>query len=65
MRKAMVDGDLMAASPEAPERATCPACGGEVAKRKRRRSDGKVTWFWRHQPGEGYGCPKRYDPNGD
>jgi len=65
MRKAMVDGQLVLASPEAPAVATCPACGGEVEKRKRRRSDGGVTWFWRHRPGEGDGCPKRYDPNGD
>jgi hypothetical protein len=65
MRKAMVDGQLVLASPEAPAMATCPACDGEVEKRKRRRSDGEVTWFWRHRPGEGDGCPKRYNPNGD
>ncbi len=65
MRRAMVDGQLVRASPEAPAEATCPACGGAVEKRRRRRSDGGVTWFWRHRRGEGEGCPKRYDPNGD
>ena len=65
MRKAIVDGRLMAASPEAPAVATCPACGGQVEKRKRRKRNGEATWFWRHQPGEGEGCPKRYHPNGD
>ena len=64
MRKAMVDGRMMAASPESPAAATCPTCGGQVEKRKRRKGDGEVTWFWRHQPREGDGCPKRYDPNG-
>ena len=65
MRRAMIDGEVVTAGPEAPSVATCPACGGEVEKRKRRRSDGEVTWFWRHRPGQGDGCPRRYDPHGD
>ena len=63
-RKAMVDGRLMTVSPEAPAAATCPACSGQVEKRKRQKGDGEVTWFWWHRPGDGDGCPKRYDPNG-
>jgi hypothetical protein len=65
MKKALVDGKLVEASPEAPEMATCPGCGGEVRKRKRRRSDGDVTWFWRHKTGVGDGCEMRYNPVGD
>jgi hypothetical protein len=62
MRKAMVDGQLVPASPEAPTVATCPACGGEVKKRKRRRTGREVTWFWRHRAGVGDECPLRYHP---
>lgn len=65
MRVAMVDGQLVGAGPQVPKTAICPACGGEVRKRKRRGARGKITWFWRHQPGSGEGCPERFNPNGD
>ena len=43
MRKAIVEGQLVPASPDAPEKAICPACGGAVRKRTRRAMDGKAT----------------------
>jgi hypothetical protein len=63
MQKAEVDGKLVPAGPDAPDVARCPSCGGEVQKRKRRRLDGGLTWFWRHRAGVGEGCRKRYSPN--
>jgi hypothetical protein len=65
MEKAIVDGNLVPAGPDAPSTATCPTCGAEVQKRKRRRSDGGLTWFWRHRAGEGEGCLTRYSPTGN
>jgi hypothetical protein len=62
MREAMVNGRLVLARPDSPEVATCPACGGVVKKRKRRRGDGQVTYFYRHVMGVGDGCPLRYRP---
>ncbi len=61
MRTATVNNQPTPATPGAPPVATCPACGGKVHKRKRRSGD-RVTWFWRHAPGVGEGCPRRYDP---
>ena len=61
MRDAMIDDRQVLASPEAPDVATCPACGGEVRKRKRRDGD-QVTYFYRHKAGVGDGCPRRYSP---
>jgi len=40
--------------------AVCPACGGEVRKRKRRVGK-DVTWFYRHVAGSD-DCPRRYRP---
>ena len=62
MREARVNGRLVMAGPNSPEMASCPSCGEEVKKRKRRGSDGKATWFWRHKVGVGDGCPLRYTP---
>ncbi len=62
MRDAMVNGKLVLAGPDAPDEATCPECGGQVRKRKRRRMDGQVTYFWRHKAGVGDKCPRRYRP---
>ena len=61
MRDAMIDGRRVLASPEAPNVATCPACGGEVHKCKR-RDGAQVTYFYRHKRGVGDGCPRRYPP---
>ena len=60
MLEASVDGQLVQASPDSPEKAQCPACGGAVSKRKRRRMDGTITFFYRHDAGEGNNCPLRY-----
>ena len=60
MQEAEVKGSLVKAGPNSPAAAVCPACGGIVEKRKRRRMDGQVTYFYRHKPGEGKGCPRRY-----
>jgi len=55
-------GHLVPASATSPDVATCPACGGEVRKRKRRVGR-DVTWFYRHRQGtEGDGCSRRYRP---
>lgn len=62
MQDAMVNGQLIQADPDSPEKAQCPACGGIVTKRKRRRMDGTVVHFYRHDRGEGVGCPRRYTP---
>jgi len=65
MREAKVDDQLVQAGLDSPEAATCPACGGIVRKRKRRRMDGSVTYFYRHNSGEGESCPLRYNPTGE
>ena len=62
MREAMVNGRLVVAGPVSPEKALCPACGGAVKKRKRRRMDGQATYFYRHQREVGEECPRRFNP---
>lgn len=62
MREAEVDGQLVVAGPDTPELARCPTCGCEVQKRGRRRTDGQVTWYYRHKRGAGDDCPRRYWP---
>jgi hypothetical protein len=62
MKDAQHNGHLIPASPHSPDVATCPTCGGEVRKRKRRVGR-DVTWFYRHRQGtEGDGCSRRYRP---
>ncbi|MBS3784064.1 MAG: hypothetical protein KGY78_06440 [Anaerolineae bacterium] len=60
MKRAMVDGKLVSAGPDAPSHALCPDCGTAVVKRKRTCMGGSVTYFYRHKRGEGKGCPRRY-----
>jgi hypothetical protein len=43
MKRALVNGELVPATVEAPARATCPDCGGVVELRSR-----QGTYFWRH-----------------
>jgi len=62
MVKARVNGELVVAGPDAPEKALCPDCGGKVRKRQRERMDGDTTYFYRHIRGEGKGCSSRYRP---
>jgi hypothetical protein len=62
MKDAQHNGKLIPASATSPDVATCPDCGGEVRKRKRRRSGKTVTWFYRHRQGTGGDCPRRYRP---
>lgn len=62
MKKARVNGKVVAASPDAPEVGLCPDCGGRVKIRHRTNMDGAVTYFYRHMRGEGKNCPKRYRP---
>jgi hypothetical protein len=62
MKKAKVEGQLVSAGPDSAEEAECPSCGGRVKKRKRRRMDGQVTYFYRHVEGEGEDCQLRYRP---
>ena len=62
MREARASGRLVVAGPDSVEEAECPSCGGEVKKRKRRRMDGQVTYFYRHKRGVGEDCQLRYRP---
>lgn len=62
MHKARVGDRVVVAGPDAPDVATCPECGAEVQKRKRRTMDKTTTWYYRHRQGHGRGCPKRYRP---
>jgi hypothetical protein len=62
MKDARFNGKLVVAAPDAPETGICPSCGGEVRRRHITRMDGTVTYFYRHVPGEGKGCPQRYHP---
>ena len=59
MREAKVEGEVVVAGPDTPDVAQCPACGGEVHKRKRRRMDGSVSYYYRHKRGVCKDCPKR------
>lgn len=43
MKNALLDDQLVLATPDAPATATCPHCGGAVKLRSR-----QGTWFWRH-----------------
>ncbi len=61
MKDAQINGRLIQATPDSPEVAECPACGGEVHKRKR-TDGGRTTFFYRHRAGVGDGCPRRYRP---
>ena len=60
MQEAKVDGELIQAGPGSPDVATCPACGGEVCKRKRKVGRNGHTHFYRHQRGTDADCPLRY-----
>jgi hypothetical protein len=60
-RVAVANGKPVLAAPASPDVAQCPACGGEVCKR-RRTDGGRTTWFYRHRQGVGDGCPRRYRP---
>ena len=62
MAEAMVNGQLVLAGPDSPEKAFCPSCGGAVNKRKRRRMDGRLTYFYRHKRGVGEECQRGFHP---
>ncbi|MBE9507773.1 MAG: hypothetical protein IMY86_06950 [Chloroflexi bacterium] len=62
MRDAKLNGKPVLASPDSPEVALCPACGGEVHKHRRKVGRSEVTYFYRHRAGVGDGCPRRYRP---
>ena len=64
MREAEVNGRLVQAAPTSPDEATCPTCGGTVHRRKRRTMGGGVTYFYRHEAGEGEDCPPQSTPAG-
>jgi hypothetical protein len=52
MKHALVNGQLIQATPNAPSTAICPHCGGVVTLRVR-----QGTWFWRHEQRPRGGCP--------
>jgi formylmethanofuran dehydrogenase subunit E len=60
MREAKVNDEIIQAAPDSPDHARCPACGAPVVKRKRRRMDGSVVYFYCHVRGEGERCLLRY-----
>ena len=62
MLEAKVNGRLIKAGPDSPEVAQCPACGGEVRKRKRKIGRSEHVYFFRHRIGVGSDCPLRYRP---
>jgi hypothetical protein len=62
MQQAKLGRRLITAGPRSPETAQCPACGAVVRRRKRRVHNGRPTYFYRHEPGSGEGCPLRYAP---
>jgi hypothetical protein len=64
MQEAKLDGRLIQAGPDSPEIAQCPACGGEVQKRKRKVGRNGHTYFYRHRAGVSDDCPLRYKPTG-
>jgi hypothetical protein len=64
MQEAKLNGRLVQADPDSPEIAECPACGGEVCKRRRKVGRHGHTYFYRHKAGVGDDCPLRYKPTG-
>jgi hypothetical protein len=62
MRDAILNGRLARDGPRPPEKAVCRSCGGAVTKRKRRGSNKRVTYFYRHERGVGQDCPRRSYP---
>ena len=62
MQTATNNDTPITAGPNAPTTAICPACGGAVVLRKRKRMDGETTYFYRHKQGQGEDCPHRYRP---
>ena len=52
----------LAASPDAPERAICPHCGGRLNLRRRQRMGGGCAYFWRHLDNEQRRCNGRSRP---
>lgn len=57
MKRALVNAQLIAANPNAPDTAICPHCQRPVILRHR-----GATWYWRHQPGAPTSCPARFRP---
>mgnify|MGYP000066163760 FL=1 len=62
MKHVTLDDQLITAGPDSPAQARCPECGAPVVKRKRARMDGAVTYFYRHEQGQGEDCLLRYTP---
>ena len=63
MIEAKSNGELIQAGPESPAVATCPACGAEVHKRRRKVGRERYSYFYRHRQGASDdGCPLRYRP---
>jgi hypothetical protein len=60
--KAKVNGKLIQAGPDSPEVAQCPACSGEVHKRRRKVGRDKYTYFYHRRRGVSNDCPLRYQP---
>ena len=62
MQDAVKDGWRVMAGVDSPDAAQCRSCGGQVVKRKRRRMDGAITYFYRHKDSVGASCRLRYRP---
>ena len=58
MKTAIVAGVVVEARAGAPQKGSCPACGGQVALWNHPRGG----CYYRHVAGEGKGCPRRTRP---
>jgi hypothetical protein len=59
MREAKLDDKIVVAGLNTPDIEECPDCNGEVHKRRCRRMDGSVTFYYRHKRAVGKDWPKR------
>jgi hypothetical protein len=57
MKTALINDQLIAANPDAPNTAACPYCRHPVILRQR-----FGTWYWRHQRGTPADCQARARP---
>ncbi len=59
------DGTTVTASNLAPEKATCPHCGGVLLLRQRRTmKQSVVAFYWRHDNNQNLKCTARKRPVG-
>jgi len=58
-----VEGKRVTATDQAPPKAICPICGGELTLRSRSTmNNGKRSYFWRHRSNLNRHCSARNRP---